>query len=217
MKTKILVLMSLLSLTALAQNAEEKDKAPEKKYVQRLGVSLLNNPTSENSGSITSGGTKYSGNLVYEFSTGFDLAYEFSEDKQMAWNNGLQVEYASMKFSKYSANIGSYYFGGSTDGMLTSLSVSYFGKYQANVFYFPVQIGYTLVSTNTSQYDMTKTAKTTSIVGFGIGADINEKLSLEAMIKVYGFEVDSVSISGVTIVPQAGTLRMLSLGAKYSF
>lgn len=157
------------------------------------------------------------GTFEYTFSNAVTFGWEASQFRRHSWNNGIFVNYAALKFDKFSLTTTASGTGsGTLSGGMTLLTVAYAGKYRWDTNYFPFNVGF-VSSTVDSTGTFTRTIAAKMLVSYGFGIALSEKFNLEFIAAANSLTSSTTTSSGTTIVPQPGFLTNFQINAKFLF
>jgi len=157
------------------------------------------------------------GTFEFTFSNAVTLGWEASQFRRHSWNNGIFVNYAALKFDKFSLTTAASGTGsGTLTGGMTLLTVAYAGKYRWDTNYFPFNIGF-ISSTVDSTGTFTRTISAKMLVSYGFGIALTETFNLEFIAAANTLTSSNTTTSGTTIVPQLGYLTNVQINAKFLF
>ncbi len=168
-------------------------------------------------GTAFTGTSSERGTFEYKFSNAVTFGFEASQFRRNSWNNGVYVNYASLKFD--TASLTGAVSGTTTvtmTGGMTFLTLAYAGKYRWETVYFPLNIGF-VSSTVDSTGTFTRTMAAKVLVSYGIGFAMTETFNLEFITAATTVTSSTTSSSGTTIVPELGYLTNIQLNAKFLF
>ena len=168
------------------------------------------------SGTALTGTVLEAGTFEYNFSNALKFGFEWSQFSKNTWNNGFLIDYASLKFDSVTVKSGGSSSSGSLSGGMTILTVAYTGKYRWEQFYFPVALGLSS-STVDSTGSFTKTLQTRAYASLGVGFAITKSFNLEFTSNSHSVTGSTITSGGTTIYPDVGYLNNLQLDAKILF
>ena len=168
------------------------------------------------SGTALTGTLLESGTFEYNFSNAIKFGFEWSQFDRNDWNNGFLIDYTSLKFDTATVKSGSSSTSGSITGGMTILTVAYNGKYRWEQFYFPISLGLSS-STVDSTGSFTKTLQARAYAALGVGFSITKSFNLELTSNSNTVTGSTITSGGTTIYPDVGYLNYLQLNAKILF
>lgn len=202
----------------IAAPAEEKKEEPlPKESYGSFYIGYILNPKIVVNVTAFDSTSSEAGTFEYTFSNAVTFGWEASQFQKHSWNNGIFVNYAALKFDKFSVtSAASGTTSGTLSGGMTLLTIAYAGKYRWETNYFPFNIGF-ISSTVDSTGTYTRTIAAKMLVSYGFGIALSEKFNLEFIAAANTLTSSTTTSSGVTIVPETGYLTNIQVNAKFLF